>query len=475
MKKNCWLFLLFFISTTSYSQNWDLFPPTQKSLYSNFHGYEDIRIDSILIQGDTSTLFFNDRVRNGNCLSDPNMNFAFWGGYFLVPKSAIVTPKLTTFHCIKNGIPMQFVFKQRAAIGETWPIAQTNLYFKCESIVKGNVFGDTDSLKYFNVYEIGKPNPIYEYKFILSKNYGLIQFASISQLAFSDTIGLQKSTLLGFRKSGVNKGFVVPDFNDFFHLHAGDVLIWKHLVKDVDIRIPDKIFYYKDSILKALHTNDSALYTYSRSANSKIEIDSIYFLRKEFEDYFIQNPSHYVMTDKDPTSHFSFMGDDVFSHVRVEDIRILNGVTEINFDWSGWGHDKNDCSESLVVDVGFSFSVNTKVGLLSKGVYVWGITSSEVIGSIIDGVHSGITSIPTSIADIKNAEFSIYPNPAYTTITIQGNFNSNAPYKITNLQGQIVQEGFLSPSINIESLPKGLYYLQLEDKDSVSYTKFLKF
>lgn len=474
MKKMCWFIFIFLISSAAYSQNWSLFPPTQKSLYSNFHGYEDIRIDSILIQGDTSTLFFNDRVRNGNCLIDSNMNFVFWGGYFLLPKTAIVTPKLTTFHCIRNGIQVQFDFKQHSTVGETWAIAQTNLNLKCESIDTRTIFGVVDSIKYFNVYTVGNPFPIVEYEYILSKNFGLIQFTSINQLAFEDTVGLRKSNLLGFRMSNISKGFVVPDFNDFFHLHASDVLVWKYHEKNLDIRIPDKIYYYKDSILKAEHTADIVKYIFKRTKKSIAEIDSIYFARKEFDDYLIQNPSHFIIADKDPIHHFSHFGDDFFAHVRVEDINISSSYTEMAFYWSGWFHHKDDCEEGMIFDVGSFFTINTKVGILNYGIDSWGTTTNEVVGSIINGVASGITSIPTSIPDIKNVEFSIYPNPANTTITIQGDFNTNTQYKIANLQGQIVQEGNLSSIINIENLPSGLFYLQIIERESLRTGKFVK-
>ncbi len=475
MRRLLFFLLLFLISASTFSQNWDLFVPSQKSLYSNYFGYEDIRIDSTLIQGGTSTFIFNDRIRNGKCLSDSNRNFAFYGGYFLVPKTSAVSNNQTKFFCTRGNLTSELIFKQHASIGDTWPIAQTNLYFKCRSISYGNVFGESDSLKYFDVYEIGHQNPIKEYEFILSKKIGLLQFASITRLAFADTIGLRSSSLLGFRKNSINKGFIVPDFNDFFHLHAADVLVWKYHEKNLDISIPDKIYYYKDSILKAEHTVEKVKYVFQRTKKSIVEIDSIYYTRKEFDDYLIMNPSHYIIADKNPIHHFSHFGDDYFTHILVDDISIFDSITKLNFYWSGWSHHKIDCSEGLLLDVGSFFSINTKVGVLNYGIESFGTTTNEVVGSVIDGVASGITTIPTSVSVYKNIEHLVYPNPANTTISIQGNFNKNTPYVITNLQGQVVQEGILAPLINIESLPKGLYYLQLEDKESVCYAKFLKF
>lgn len=59
--------------------------------------------------------------------------------------------------------------------------------------------------------------------------------------------------------------------------------------------------------------------------------------------------------------------------------------------------------------------------------------------------------------------FSVFPNPASTTLTIKLNSEIyGLRYKLTTISGEIVQSSdYLSDRINVEKLPNGLYFLQL--------------
>ena len=77
-------------------------------------------------------------------------------------------------------------------------------------------------------------------------------------------------------------------------------------------------------------------------------------------------------------------------------------------------------------------------------------------------------------------DFSIYPNPASTILNIDWKSASNQMVGviITNSVGQIVinkKIGEVSTSINIESLSKGFYHIQIiEDNNNRSISKFVK-
>jgi hypothetical protein len=61
---------------------------------------------------------------------------------------------------------------------------------------------------------------------------------------------------------------------------------------------------------------------------------------------------------------------------------------------------------------------------------------------------------------------SIFPNPAQDFIEIMGLSKDEFSYAILNLQGQCVQAGNLSgedPTILLNQLPKGSYFLQIND------------
>ena len=88
---------------------------------------------------------------------------------------------------------------------------------------------------------------------------------------------------------------------------------------------------------------------------------------------------------------------------------------------------------------------------------------------------------PTSVKNIsnKNTEFKIYPNPAQQVLNIQienQEFKTGTA-KIFTLVGQLAQQQFLSEknsTINISSLSKGIYFIQVESGKNKWVKKFIK-
>jgi hypothetical protein len=67
--------------------------------------------------------------------------------------------------------------------------------------------------------------------------------------------------------------------------------------------------------------------------------------------------------------------------------------------------------------------------------------------------------------------FSLYPNPATTTIYIKG-ISTNTPYRILDIQGRVLQQSELNgTSIDITTLPQGMYVLQIEGYKPVMFEK----
>lgn len=74
-----------------------------------------------------------------------------------------------------------------------------------------------------------------------------------------------------------------------------------------------------------------------------------------------------------------------------------------------------------------------------------------------------ITSVESSSEGI---EASVYPNPANEIITLKGFGNQDNTYQIFDALGNLVKKGDCDTSIQLESLSKGLYFLQI-NKDKV--------
>lgn len=87
-----------------------------------------------------------------------------------------------------------------------------------------------------------------------------------------------------------------------------------------------------------------------------------------------------------------------------------------------------------------------------------------------EGCNSFLSTLETSI---KN-EISIYPNPATDLIYIK-NLKGLNNYKILDLSGRIVIQNFLDEDkINVSSLIKGNYILQIMSKNNIRNFKFSK-
>ena len=104
-------------------------------------------------------------------------------------------------------------------------------------------------------------------------------------------------------------------------------------------------------------------------------------------------------------------------------------------------------------------------------------------GTIIDGVD--FTIYPEYILDIetkkqKTIDVKIYPNPAFNTLNVEGNFNKNMKWKIFSLEGRLYscdqKESAISSKleINIEKLPIGYYLIELKDKEIIKTLSFIK-
>ena len=82
-----------------------------------------------------------------------------------------------------------------------------------------------------------------------------------------------------------------------------------------------------------------------------------------------------------------------------------------------------------------------------------------------------IAVIPTGIEEVNASQFSIYPNPASTSITISTDAALlNSPYRITDAQGKLVMEGALRNTttlLNTDQLSNGQYNLTIISEETV--------
>lgn len=79
-------------------------------------------------------------------------------------------------------------------------------------------------------------------------------------------------------------------------------------------------------------------------------------------------------------------------------------------------------------------------------------------------------------AEAFDANFTVYPNPVGDIIQLQveGITSENAHVTIFNTNGQVVYENQFSSQINVQELPKGTYFILMEEGDQRWESKFVK-
>jgi len=82
----------------------------------------------------------------------------------------------------------------------------------------------------------------------------------------------------------------------------------------------------------------------------------------------------------------------------------------------------------------------------------------------------------TSVENLKQAEFEVYPIPSKGTFTISSE-SVGQKYEVTNLVGQQIQSGFISStkhSLDLSSQQSGSYILSVEGKNGKSVRQIVK-
>ncbi|HET8839386.1 MAG TPA: PKD domain-containing protein [Flavobacteriaceae bacterium] len=98
---------------------------------------------------------------------------------------------------------------------------------------------------------------------------------------------------------------------------------------------------------------------------------------------------------------------------------------------------------------------------------------------VSDTIFETIDLAPLGISKVANSDiFSLYPNPATTTLTLTQNTSEKILYIITNLKGQAIQSGWFAQQekqISTASFSDGIYFIQLfNGKKLLNQQKFIK-
>lgn len=94
---------------------------------------------------------------------------------------------------------------------------------------------------------------------------------------------------------------------------------------------------------------------------------------------------------------------------------------------------------------------------------------AECLGS---AVVLEVNITPNNVTSWNNQSMVLYPNPASDILHLSGNISSNAQVSIYNGIGQCVYTGTLASTINVRSLPTGVYHLHIGEQGNFEHFKF---
>ncbi len=114
-------------------------------------------------------------------------------------------------------------------------------------------------------------------------------------------------------------------------------------------------------------------------------------------------------------------------------------------------------------------------------IYIDQVTIKGIIGNggnsinTINTVGNNFNSV-TSISNNSFNDSVVYPNPAVNVLNINPSFGAiKSTFRITNLLGQVIKTGTIkNNSINISTLKKGIYLIELTDEEETFTQKFIK-
>jgi hypothetical protein len=273
--------------------------------------------------------------------------------------------------------------------------------------------------------------------------------------------------LIGYRKNGIKKGYVQPDFNDYFHLSADDILYWREYSDPWDIQQHGYTKYHIDTIKYSYLSRDSVFYKFKQTnfdENGIFEYANDYstnYLRKN-EDKIVSNQTSWVGTkySNDQMSDIFFLQS---LNLKIEN---EDTITFANYNFDGFYIDTSTCETHMIYDMSSSVGFSTREGVIYHGGFSWGEYSNTLIGSIINGVKHGITEIPTGINPLAIESLKVYPNPVKNYLTIDYPNHKIENIVIYDVVGNLMMSTKTKEKIDFSSFAKGVYILKIYEANN---------
>ncbi len=466
MKREFILIFLCSLLLPASSQDWNLFVKNQPGYYRQQAGItstiEDFIWDSSYMKEPNSlVMLFNAKSELNDLCNSVLMEEIEYFDWLQNPekiKCLIRNGDSVLYICDHYSKQDTFIFKPFSKPGDSW---QTNgILVECDSAGSMNLFGTNDSIKNFKFSGSGFDT----IDFVLSKSHGLVSFLPFN-VFFHHSVANgfpPYFELIGYSSEDQSHGYKRPDFSDFFHLSAGDLLYWRNYSVPYEIWEEVSITYCVDSITRAFITSDSVHYNFERRhydenghLSGKVDYSS-YYLRK-LEGKILSNATSSFGLQFDP-----YQSSEIF-YLSSLSMKIENGdtVSYAEYTLPGLFLDLMYCEIGFIYDYDLTVRYNTREGHVFTASYSWGESSRSLIGSVIDGETFGVTNIPVNIDDRESRDLLVYPNPASETLHIRPGESPVLKVKLYDMAGNLILSEPYREMLDISYLKGGIYILEL--------------
>ena len=133
----------------------------------------------------------------------------------------------------------------------------------------------------------------------------------------------------------------------------------------------------------------------------------------------------------------------------------------------------------ITVLIAFLFLLTTSILSAQSNVHL--TANEEVDIGLIDVENDTDFSDSIPLKNSKQNEISIYPSPAKDDINIQFELTQATTIRMSNILGNVLYETktssdkrLYSTTLNVSNLPKGLYFITIDDEVNAQTKRFVK-
>lgn len=483
---------------------WDLFPLGQRSYYRDMSlpgiQVDMVLMDSLRIDPQEGTYLYNrssiHRQLFGSCAGAvvQGMTYMYQSMGYPTPMDSLLVRNDTAFYASAlSAAP--FYFLPRATIGQSWTVTSTyggnafsDITITCTGITGETFLGVTDSVKTFSLTAVGAVSAINDRVVRLSKQHGLVEYMPFEAFLYHPPgAGLRWYALLGMEADDVVHGYRQPAFADYFHLSAGDVLLWRYEEHPWYIAQPSITTYRRDSIVGVAVSAISVTYAFTgatQQADGSIttfQSGQVAYYRAALGGMLGAAPNDLANGAGASNSGVEFWGPEanMVWHSGPLQLSIAqNGVDTItSFAFESWGDFVDTaCQVHQAVDWSYEWRADTRAGLNHYCAnFGMGTACTDLIGSRINGGQQGNIALSITSNEGVAAGLSIHPNPATDRLFLPDTRLGGSKYNILDAFGRVVQSGTLAQDgIAVQDLPRGMYVLHIPGPGASMSARFVK-